>query len=152
MKPSEEVGIEPVNREQLLVEYREAMESQRSNTALVYSWTGNILLILSTGLFIFGTQTKAPEAFFPTMAFAVLLMLIWYGMTKTFVFYIGQRLRRANEIERILGIQLMSGAYEEIKRLGWKSRLVEARSYVRLFAVVYILIWIFMSWFKFRWL
>ena len=152
MKSTEGTDLGSVNREQLLLEYREAMESQRSNTALVYSWTGNILLILSTALFIFGAQTDEPEAFFPTMAFAVLLLLIWYGMTETFVFYIKQRLRRANEIERILGMQLMSGAYEEIKKLGWRSRFIEARSYVRLFGLLYILLWIFMSWLKFRWL
>ena len=45
--------------ERLLAEYREAMESQRANTSLVYSWTGNIVLILSIALFVHGARVKA---------------------------------------------------------------------------------------------
>ena len=80
------------NREELLTEYREGMESQRANTNLVYSWTGNILLILSTALLLYGASSEKVGTFFPTMAFAILLMIVWYGMTETFVFYIRQRL------------------------------------------------------------
>ncbi len=138
--------------ERLLTEYREGMASQRANTNLVYSWTGNILLILSTALLLYGNSAETAKAFYPIMVFAILLMVLWYGMTETFVFYIRQELIRINEIEELLGMKLMSGARDEIQAKGWKSKFVEARSYVRLFTLVYILIWIFMSWLKFRWI
>ena len=138
--------------EKLLTESREGMASQRANTNLVYSWTGNILLILSTALLLYGANAETSLAFFPVMAFAILLMILWYGMTETFVFYIRQRMARINEIEGQLGMRLMSGARDEIHAKGWRSKFVEARSYVRLFALVYILIWVFMSWLKFRWI
>ena len=139
-------------REQLLLEYKEAMQSQRANTSLVYSWTGNILMILTTALFVFGATANAAESFYPAMVFAILLVIIWFGMTKTFVFYTRQRLMRINQIEDQLGMRLMSAGRDEIKDMGWRSRFVEARTYVRIFAFLYILIWIWMSWLKFKWL
>ncbi len=134
----------------LLTEYREAMESQRSNTNIIYSWTGSIFLVLSTVLFIFGTNASEQRLYFPVMALATLLILVWWGMTETFVFYIRQRLRRIGEIEKALGMSLMRQAKEEIGALGWRARFVEARFYVRGFSILYIVIWIVMSWVKFR--
>ncbi len=124
----------------LLAEYREAMESQRSNTTITYSWMGSILLVLSTGLFFYGIQLDDFDVFVPVMLLAMVLVMVWWGLTETFVFYIGQRLRRIHEIEQELGMRLMSQAGQEIKNLGWRARFVEARTYVRLFGGVYILI------------
>ena len=136
----------------LLTEYREAMASQRSNTNIIYSWTGSIFLVLSTVLFIYGVNASEQRLFFPVMALATLLILVWWGMTETFVFYIGQRLRRISEIEETLGMRLIREAGKEIKALGWKARFVEARFYVRGFSILYVIISIVMSWLKFRWI
>ncbi|MBS1261456.1 MAG: hypothetical protein MAG453_00778 [Calditrichaeota bacterium] len=109
------------------------MQSQRTNTSLVYSWTGNILLIVTTALFVYGGTAESGESFYPAMAFAILLAIIWFGMTETFVFYIRQRMVRINQIEDQLGMSLMSAARDEIKAKGWRARFVEARTYVRIF-------------------
>ena len=147
-----ESNKEKLDPQILLTEYREAMASQRSNTTIIYSWTGSIFLVLSTDLFIYGANASEAELFFPVMALATLLILVWLGMTETFIFYIRQRLRRIGEIEEALGMSLMRQAREEIGTLGWRARFVEARSYVRGFSVLYIVIWIVMSWVKFRWI
>jgi len=128
----------------LLEEYKEAMESQRSNTSLVYSWTGSIFLVLSMGLFYYGTTISEMARLLPTMILAFILVIVWWGMTETFIFYTRQRLRRIHEIEKLLNIKLMSEAGREIKALGWKATFVEARTYVRLFILVYIVVWILM--------
>ena len=130
-----------ISEEVLLTEYKEAMASQRSNTNIIYSWTGSIFLVLSTGLFIYGLNASDRYTFFSAMAMAVLLISVWWGMTETFVFYIVQRIRRISEIEEILGMQLMTGAGAEIRSMKWRSRFVEARFYVRTFSVLYIVIW-----------
>lgn len=127
----------------LLEEYRQAMESQRSNTTVVYSWLGSIFLVLSTGLFFFGITVHEFPTFICAMALAILLSLVWLGLTETFIFYIRQRLRRIHEIEHQLGLKLMVEAATEIKQLGWRSRFIEARTYVRLFIPLYIAIWVF---------
>jgi len=146
MNSNEEVP----RRDVLLAEYHEAMESQRSNTNLVYSWTGSIFLILATYLVIHGINVTEAKAFFPVMALAVLLVIVWWGMTETFVFYIVQRLRRISEIEKALGMGLISEAGKEIQSLGWRARFVEARSYVRGFSVLYVIIWTVIAWTKFH--
>ncbi|MBM3324578.1 MAG: hypothetical protein FJY66_02805 [Calditrichaeota bacterium] len=128
----------------LLEEYRQAMSSQRSNTSLIYSWTGNIFLVLSTGLFFYGTTLTELTVLLPTMILAFVLVVVWWGMTETFIFYIRQRMRRIHEIEKMLDIRLMSGAGEEIRSLGRKARFVEARTYVRLFILAYVIVWILM--------
>jgi len=138
------------NRDVLLAEYREAMESQRSNTNIVYSWTGSIFLVLSTGLFIYGANAEEGKIFFPVMALATLLIIVWCGLTETFVFYIVQRLKRIGQIEAELGMRLISEAGKEIESLGWKARFLEARTYVRVFSVLYVIIWCAMAYGKFR--
>ncbi len=128
----------------LLQEYREAMESQRTNTNIVYSWTASIFLILSGGLFFFGVSNNDIIKFIPSMILAIILALIWLGLTETFIFYMKQRFRRIHEIEQILGMKLMAEAGKEIKLLGWKAKFVEARTYIRLFILCYIAVWILM--------
>ena len=131
-----------IDRETLLLEYREAMESQRNLTSMAYSWTGSIFLVLSTGLFFYGTQLDSLDKLIPTMILAIALALVWFGFTESFVFYIRQRMQRIHEIEEILNMKLMSEAGREIKAMGLKSRKYELRSYLRAFVVVYILVWI----------
>ena len=127
----------------LLEEYRQAMESQRSNTTIIYSWLGSIFLVLSTGLFFFGITVHEFATFICAMALAILLSLVWLGLTETFIFYIRQRLKRIHEIEHELGLKLMVDAATDIRQLGWRARFVEARTYVRLFIPLYIAIWVF---------
>ena len=126
----------------LLEEYREAMASQRANTSIVYSWMGSIFLVLTTGLFYYGTRLDEINKIIPIMVLAVGLGLIWWGLMESFIFYIRQRMIRAHEIERVLEMKLMSGAYEEIKKMGFKAKFFEARSYVRFFIILYIVAWI----------
>ena len=128
----------------LLAEYREAMESQRNNTSLVYSWTGSIFLVLSSGMFYYGTTLKDASVLIPTMILALVLVIVWWGLTETFVFYIKQRMRRIHEIEALLNMKLMSEAGQEIQRMGFSAKFLEARSYVRLFIVAYLIVWILM--------
>jgi len=130
------------DKETLLQEYREAMESQRSLSSMTYSWTGSIFLVLSAGLFFLGTQLDNIAKFIPTMILAIVLAFVWLGFTETFIFYIRQRMRRIHEIETILKMKLMSEAGKEIKELGWKAKTLEARSYLRLFIIVYVLVWL----------
>ena len=137
------------DREALLAEYGEAMASQRANTQLVYSWTGNIIIILASGLVVYGVGIKELPIFLLIAAFALMLMGLWLGMTETFVFYIGQRMKRIAEIEKELGMKLMSAAGDEIRSMGFKARFVEARSYVRAFGFFYCLFWVAMGLTKF---
>jgi len=51
-------------------------------------------------------------------------------------------MKRIHEIEQVLKMKLMSDAGNEIKELGWKVKFLEARSYLRFFIVMYILVWI----------
>ena len=127
----------------LLEEYRQAMESQRSNTTVVYCWLGSIFLVISTGLFFFGITVDELSTFVLAMALAIVLALVWLGLTETFIFYMRQRFRRIHEIEQELGLKLMIEAATEIRQLGWRARLIEARTYVRFFVPLYIAIWIF---------
>ncbi len=118
------------------------MESQPSNTALVYSWLGSIFLVLSSGPFFFGITVDKLTTFVPAMAFAVVLSLVSLGLTEAFIFCMRQRFKRIHEIERELGLKLMTKAASEIKQLGWRARLVAARTYVRLSTPLYIALWI----------
>jgi hypothetical protein len=133
----------------LLQEYREAMESQRSNTNIAYSWIGSINLILSTSLFYYGTKIKTLSTFIPTMLLALVLVLVWWGMTETYIFYIKQRMARILQIEAILNLKLMSEAGAQIKSMGWKAKFLEARTYVRILIVSYIFVWLLLSYLKF---
>ena len=137
------------DKDTLLQEYKEAMESQRSLSSMAYSWTGSIFLVLSTGLFFYGTQLETLAKFIPTMVLALVLAFVWLGFTETFIFYIRQRMRRIHEIERILKMKLMSDAGEEIKKLGWKAKMLEARTYLRMFIVAYVLIWFLLLYLNF---
>ncbi|MBM3142029.1 MAG: hypothetical protein FJ005_03130 [Chloroflexi bacterium] len=55
------------NKEVLLEEYRQLMESQRDNTRIAYSWIGSIFLVLSSSLFFFGLTTDDLSKFVPAM-------------------------------------------------------------------------------------
>jgi len=134
--------MEEKEKDILLEEYRQAMDSQRNNTSIVYSWIGNIFVILSTLLFGYGIIQTSKLNFIFLMILSFALIFVWLGVTETFIFYLRQRLKRINEIERILEIELMSKAYEEIKKLGWKSKFLEVRTYVRIFVISYIIIWL----------
>ena len=129
------------DKDTLLQEYREAMESQRSLSNMAYSWPGSIFLVLSTGLFFYGTQLDDIKKFIPTMILALVLAFVWLGFTETFIFYIRQRMKRIHEIEQVLKMKLMSDAGKEIKELGWKVKFLEARSYLRFFIIMYIIVW-----------
>ena len=120
------------------------MESQRSNTNIAYSWIVSIFLVLSTGLFYYGTIIEETGKFIPVMLLALSLAIVWWGLTETFIFYIRQRMRRIHEIEKELNIKLMSEAGEEIKKLGWKAKFREVRNYVRFFIFAYAIIWLLM--------
>jgi len=47
-------------------------------------------------------------------------------------------------------MKLMSEAGREIKELGWKAKFLEARSYVRLFILAYVVVWVLMFVLKLR--
>ncbi|MFH1808156.1 MAG: hypothetical protein ABIJ09_05390, partial [Pseudomonadota bacterium] len=74
----------------LLKEYSEAMESQRANTNIVYSWMGSIFLVLTTGLFYYGTRIDDLNKIIPVMVLAIGLGFIWWGLMESFIFYIKQ--------------------------------------------------------------
>jgi len=78
------------------------------------------------------------------MILAIAIMLVWWGLTESFIFYIKQRMKRIHEIESLLNIKLMSDAGKEIKAIGWRAKFLEARNYVRFFIVIYISVWILM--------
>ena len=126
----------------LLEEYKEAMESQRSLTNIVYSWTGSIFLILSTGMFYYGTKIDELRKLILVMALALVLVFIWWGIIETMIFYTRQRFQRIIEIEEILEMKLMSNALKDIKMLKWKSKFYEARNYFRFFMLSYLIVWI----------
>ncbi|MFC2034029.1 hypothetical protein ACFLTT_01305 [Chloroflexota bacterium] len=125
------------DKETLLVEYQQLMESQRDNTRIAYSWISTILLVLCSGLFFFGLTTNPLSSFIPAMVLGVLLCLIWAGLTEVFARYIRQRFDRLNEISIQLGISRMP--FSPTK---WWLPLTQARTYVWLFVFVYIFSWI----------
>lgn len=135
----------------LLTEYKEGMESQRHLTNITYSWMINIALILCTGLFITGITRPQYDkiSFWMLMVLGTIFCIVWWRLTETMVFYLRQRFRRINEIEETIGMKLMSEAYKEIKNMGWRAKLLEARVYIRIFVISYICAWIIVGILKF---
>ncbi|MFC1932436.1 hypothetical protein ACFLXU_02235 [Chloroflexota bacterium] len=125
------------DKEILLVEYQQLMESQRDNTRLAYSWMGTILLVLGSGLFFFGLTTNSLSSFVPAMTLGIFLCLIWAGLTEVFARYIRQRFNRLGQISAQLGIPSMPFTPST-----WWLSLTQARTYIWLFVFVYILAWV----------
>ena len=123
------------DKETLLEEYRQLMESQRDNTRIAYSWMGSIILVLCSGLVFFGLITTTLSSFVPAMVFGVCLCIIWVGLTEVFARYIHLRFDRLDEVSEQLGIPLLRAPEPA-------GRLKQAITYVRLFAIIYILAWV----------
>ena len=129
-------------REILLEEYRQLIESQRDNTRIAYSWMGNIFLFLSGGLFFFGLNTSEGEVFIPSMILGIGLSIIWLALTEVFARYTRERFRRATEIEQKLGMEAFSYGTSQLQRYGRLGWFLQARAYVWLFVVLYVVTWI----------
>ena len=121
----------------LLEEYRQLMESQRDNTRIAYSWMGNIILVLCSGLVFFGFTTNALSSFVPAMIFGACLCLIWVGLMQAIARYISQRIDRIDE----LSIQLGIPPIPTIPITLWFP-FTQVRTYVWLFAIIYIIAWV----------
>ena len=123
--------------------YRQLMESQRDNTRIAYSWIGNVFLVLSSALIIFGLTTQDSESFIPAIVLGIGLSIIWAFITEVFAAYIRERFRQALEVERRLRFRGMATAGDErFANLGWRMYFVQARTYVISFVVLYIVVWI----------
>ena len=127
--------MDNADKEILLEEYRQLMESQRDNTRIAYSWVANIILVLGIGLFFFGLTTNTLSSFVPAMFLGILLCLIWVGLTEVFARYTRLRFDRIDEVSKELGIPPLQ-APEPF------SPLKQARTYVYLFAIIYIFAWL----------
>ena len=123
------------DKEILLEEYRQLMESQRDNTRIAYSWMASIILVLCSGLFFFGLTTNDLAVFIPAMILGICLCLIWIGLTEVFARYIRLRFNRLDEVSEQLGIPPLQTPVPF-------SPLKQARTYVWLFGIIYILVWI----------
>lgn len=135
-------GKSDASVEALLEEYRQVMESQRDNTRIAYSWIGNVFLVLSGGLYFFGVGAEEFSVFVPTMVFGISLSVIWLAVTEVFARYTRERIRRAAEIEKLLGLQAMTGSTQSLYRSTWRGPFLQARTYVILFVLVYIVVWV----------
>jgi len=125
------------DKETLVEEYRQLMESQRDNTRIAYSWMGNIFLVLCSALAFFGLTTSSLSSFVPAMIFGISLCLIWVGLTEVFAKYIRQRFERLEEISLKLSIPPVP-----TDPLTLWFPFTQAKTYVWLFAIVYILTWV----------
>jgi len=125
--------IQKLNKDILLEEYRQLMESQRDNTRITYSWLSNIFIVLSSALFVFGLTTASWAQFVPAMFFGILLAWIWVFLTEVFGGYIRQRFDRIREISEQIGIATIKPP---------KSKLRIAKTYVILFAILYTMAWL----------
>jgi len=96
---------------------------------------GSIVLVLCSALVFFGLITNALSSFVPAMVFGICLCLIWIGLTESFARYIRLRFDRLDEVSEQLGIPPLQAPVPF-------SPLKQARTYVWLFAIVYILAWI----------
>lgn len=126
------------DKEILLEEYRQLMESQRDNTRIAYSWMGNIFLVLCSGLFFFGLTTDVLSSFVPAMVLGICLCLVWVGLAGVFAGYISQRFERLEEISLQLGIPPMPVTPPRM----WWFPFTQARTYAPLFALLYIAVWV----------
>ena len=131
------------DKDVLLELYRQLMESQRDNTRIAYSWIGSVFLVLSSALIIFGLTAEDFESFVPAMILGIGLSIIWAFTTEVFAANIRERFRQALEVERTLGFNgIAKAGADRFSKLGWRSYLVQARTYVYLFVVLYIVVWI----------
>ena len=124
------------DKETLLEEYRQLMESQRDNTRIAYSWMGSIILVLCSGLVFFGLTTNTLSSFVPAMVFGVCLCIIWVGLTEVFARYIRLRFDRLDEVSEQLGIPLLRAPTP------FWGLFKQARTCVWLFAITYIITWV----------
>jgi len=125
------------DKEILLEEYRQLMESQRDNTRIAYSWMGSIFLVLCAGLFFFGLTTDVLASFLPAMILGICLCLVWVGLTEVFAKYIRERFDRLEEISIQLGMPPMPVT----PTIKWWFPFTQARTYIVLFALLYITVW-----------
>ena len=123
------------DKEILLEEYRQLMESQRDNTRISYSWMASIILVLCSALFFFGLTTNTLAVFVPALVLGVCSCIIWMGLSGVFARYTSLRFDRIDEVSKELGIPPLK-APEPF------SPLKQARTYVYLFAIIYILAWL----------
>lgn len=123
--------------------YRQLMESQRDNTRIAYSWIGNVFLVLSSALIIFGLTTQDLDSFIPAMILGIGLSIIWACITEVFAAYTRERFSQALEVERLLHFKgIASAGAERFENLGRFQRLVQARTFVLLFVALYIFVWV----------
>ncbi len=126
----------------LLELYRQLMESQRDNIRIAYSWIGNVFLVLSSILIVFGLTTQDLNSFIPAMILGMGLSLIWAGVTEVFAAYTRERFSQATEVEGLLHFRgLAAAGAERFKKLGWRNYFGQARIYVWLFVILYIVVW-----------
>ena len=123
------------DKETLLEEYRQLMESQRDNTRIAYSWMASIILVLCSALFSFGLTTNALAVFVPALILGIFVCLIWVGLTEVFARYTRLRFDRIDEVSNELGIPPLQAPAPF-------SPLKQARTYVFMFAIIYILAWL----------
>ena len=127
--------MEIPDKETRLEEYRQLMESQRDNTRIAYSWMASIILVLCSALFFFGLTTNAFAVFVPALILGIFVCIIWVGLTEVFARYTRLRFNRIDEVSKELGIPPLR-APEPF------SPLKQARTYVYLFAIIYIFAWL----------
>ena len=136
-------GEHQPNRDTLLELYRQLMESQRDNTRIAYSWVGNVFLVLSSALILFGLTTQDFESFIPAMVLGIGLSIIWAVITEVFAAYTRERFRQALKVEQQLLISgIAEAGAERFRKLGLRQYVVQARAYVLLFAALYIAVWV----------
>ena len=143
LKPMGDPREQIPNQDVLLELYRQLMESQRDNTRIAYSWIGNVFLVLSSGLVIFGLTTQDYKSFIPAMVLGIGLSIIWALITEVFAAYTRERFSQALDVEQMLGFNGIAGTgAERFTNLGWSKYFAQARAYVVLFVVLYIVVWI----------
>lgn len=131
------------NLDTLLEFYRQLMESQRDDTRIAYSWIGNVFLVLSSALILFGLTTQDFRSFIPAMVLGVGLSIIWVCITEVFAAYIRERFSQALPVEKMLGFKgLAVAGNKRFESLGWRKCFAQARTYVFLFVILYVVVWI----------
>ena len=131
------------DKDVLLELYRQLMESQRDNTRIAYSWIGNVFLVLSSALILFGLQTEDCNSFIPAMTLGIGLSLIWACITEVFASYTRERFRQASDVEQKLGISgIAKAGTDRFQKLGRWQYFAQARIYVFFFVVLYVAVWI----------
>jgi len=91
--------------------------------------------VLSLGLFVVGLINSTLDSFIPAMVLGISLCMIWVGIMEVFTRYIRVRFDRLNEVSEQLGIPPLK-APEPF------GLLKQAKTYIWLFAIIYILAWV----------